>query len=79
MVSEAAQAAARRNQRRPECGPAIDLAFMEVLSSSEWSYAGAGPAFLPNMWVEVAPEHIEAKIRALECYRDVMRPFPHPR
>lgn len=79
MVSEAAQAAARRNQRRPEGGPAVSLAFMEVLSSTEWAYAGAGPAFAPNTWVEVAPVDVDAKVAALHCYRDVMRPFPHPR
>lgn len=79
MVSEAAQAAARRNQRRPENGCAIDVAFMEVLSSTEWAYPGAASAFSPNTWVEVGPRDVQAKLDALACYRDVMRPFPHPR
>ena len=79
MVSEAAQAAARRNQRRPENGCAIDVAFMEVLSSTEWAFPGAGPVFSPNRWVEVGPDDVQAKLDALACYRDVMRPFPHPR
>jgi LmbE family N-acetylglucosaminyl deacetylase len=79
QASTAAQAAARQSQRQG--GPASDLlAFMEINSSTEWSYPGNSfGQFIPNEYVQMSEESLARKIAALEVYRDVMRPFPHPR
>ena len=52
---------------------------MEVLSSTEWSVNTAMNRFLPNTFVEVGEEGVAMKLKALDIYRDVMRPYPHPR
>ena len=55
------------------------FAYMEVLSSTEWSLNSADNRFTPNYFVEVGKEGIDTKIEALSAYTGVMRPFPHPR
>jgi LmbE family N-acetylglucosaminyl deacetylase len=50
----------------------------EVPSSSEWRFAGSGPAFAPNWFIDVGA-HLQAKIAALREYKGEMRPWPHPR
>jgi hypothetical protein len=35
--------------------------------------------FTPNTFVEIGETGVEKKIQALAQYRDVMRPYPHPR
>ena len=35
--------------------------------------------FTPNCYVEVGPDGVQAKLKALSMYRGVMRPYPHPR
>ena len=50
----------------------------EVPSSTEWSFAALAPAFRPSVFVDVAAT-LEAKLAAMACYADEMRPFPHPR
>ena len=78
QVSKACMAAARLFQRRPDIPPIQSLYFMEILSSTDWSFPSAGAPFLPSTYVEI--EHfIDKKIIALNHYRKVMRPFPHPR
>ena len=52
---------------------------MEVLSSTEWDVNSSIRKFSPNCYVEVGLDGIEAKIKALEAYRGVMRLYPHPR
>ena len=52
---------------------------MEVPSSTEWSLDSAANRFLPNYFVEVGKDGVERKLRALEAYSGVMRPYPHPR
>lgn len=78
-TSLACQAAIRLFQRRPEVRPLRELWFMEVLSATEWGVNQAMQPFTPNTFVEVGEEGVDAKIRALSKYRDVMRPYPHPR
>ena len=75
----ACQAAIRLFQRRPEERPLRELWYMEVPSATEWSVNQAMQGFTPNTFVEVGEEGVDAKIRALSQYRDVMRPYPHPR
>lgn len=78
-VSKACVAASRLYQRRDDVPALGSLHFMEILSSTEWSYPGANSGgFQPTTFVEIG-SYLEKKISALECYRTVMRPFPHPR
>lgn len=47
----------------------------ETLSSTEW---GAHRNFAPNIYKNIE-DVFDIKIRALECYKNEMRAFPHPR
>lgn len=79
MTSYAAQAACRLFQRR-EGVPALKLfMYMETPSSTEWSIDSSSNRFTPNYYVEVGEKGIEIKIKALQAYKGVMRPYPHPR
>lgn len=78
-TSLACQAAVRLFQRRPEVKAPTEVWFMEVPSSTEWSINTAMNRFQPNTFVEVGKDGVEAKIKALSMYREVMRPYPHPR
>lgn len=77
-TSMACQAAFRLFQRK-SMKPISGLYFMEVLSSTEWAFPIGGNGFLPDTFVEIGEEMLEAKINALQAYRGVMRDFPHPR
>lgn len=79
QVSKACQAAARLFQRRTDVKPIEELYFMEILSSTEWSFSIGSNAFQPNTYVEIGEAGVQMKVDALACYRDVMRDFPHPR
>lgn len=48
----------------------------EVLSSSE--YGDPARRFAPSVYVDISTA-LDAKCRALACYADELRPFPHPR
>lgn len=78
-TSLACQAAIRLFQRRDDVPPVKEFMFMEVLSATDWSVNNAFNAFRPNMFFEIGKDGIDAKIKALSAYRDVMRPYPHPR
>jgi LmbE family N-acetylglucosaminyl deacetylase len=78
-VSHAAQVAARLHQRNGSVPPLERLAYMEVLSSTDWAFPLPGQGFQPNAFVEIEREGVERKLEALAAYRGVMRPYPHPR
>ncbi len=78
-TSMACQAAVRLFQRKENVTPLKELWFMEVLSSTEWSTNTALNQFRPNTYVEAGKENIDVKLKALDAYVGVMRPFPHPR
>ncbi|HEC15248.1 MAG TPA: PIG-L family deacetylase [Sedimenticola sp.] len=64
---------------RPQPGYCVrQLLFFEVPSSTEWRPTGSAPQFVPNFFVDITGT-LEVKQRALQAYRDEMRPFPHPR
>lgn len=64
---------------RPLPGSRIESIYaFETPSSTEWATGGGFHPFAPTRFVDVAA-HLPAKIRALECYADEMRAFPHPR
>ncbi len=64
---------------RPTKGnPVREIYAFEVASSTEWAFQSIGPAFRPNVFVDVA-NTIDAKVAAMECYESEARKFPHPR
>lgn len=79
QVSRSTQAAARLHQRGGDVGSLKGLFFMEIASSTDWTFHGAGEKFAPNSYFPVGEEALQAKIDALSAYRGVMRPYPHPR
>lgn len=79
VTSYACQAASRLFQRRPGLPRLKQFIYMEVPSSTEWSFDTSANRFAPNMFVEVGKEGVKTKIKALEAYTGVMRPYPHPR
>lgn len=78
QISKACLAASRYYQRRDDIPPLESLHFMEIQSSTDWAYETNIDGFKPNLFVEVEKE-IDLKLKALACYRNVMRDFPHPR
>lgn len=79
QTSYAVQAASRLFQRRDNLPVLKKLLYMEVPSSTEWSFDTSANRFLPNYFVEIGKEGVEIKIKALSAYKGVMRPYPHPR
>jgi LmbE family N-acetylglucosaminyl deacetylase len=79
QVARAAQAAARLSQRNSNHSSLRSLSAMEVLSSTDWSFDAMGTPFKATGFMEIGAEGVRKKIEALECYRGVMRPYPHPR
>ena len=79
MTSYAAQAASRLFQRKPGVPALRQFIYMEVPSSTEWSFDSSANRFVPNMFVEIGKEGVKVKLKALEVYTGVMRPYPHPR
>lgn len=64
---------------RPQPGHCVrQLLFFEVPSSTEWRPAASGQVFAPNFFVNIS-ETLDAKLDALQAYRDELREFPHPR
>ena len=78
-VSRACQAASRLFQRRNDIKPIKGLFFMEIPSSTDWSFPTNVAPFTPNTFIEVGEEAMDVKIKSLEAYEGVMRPLPHPR
>lgn len=79
QTSMACQEAVRLPQRQPKVKRIKEFWYMEVLSCTDWAINTAMNTFRPNCFVEIGREGVEAKIAALEMYRGVMRPYPHPR
>ncbi len=78
-TSIACQAASRLFQRIRDVKPLKELYFMEVLSSTEWSFNTSYNSFRPNIFFKVGKLGVQKKIEALNSYRGVMRDYPHPR
>ena len=78
VTSHAVQAAVRIAQRK-EGLPSLKLVlFMEIMSSTEWSF-DKDNRFNPNYFVEIGKDGLDLKFKALYTYKGIMRPFPHPR
>ena len=78
QTSYAVQAASRLfKERRGNC--IKRTLYMEVPSSTEWSFDSSSNRFTPNYFVGIGQEGIDIKLKALRAYKGVMRPYPHPR
>ncbi|OOZ41826.1 GlcNAc-PI de-N-acetylase [Solemya pervernicosa gill symbiont] len=64
---------------RPQPEHSVDLLLsFEVPSSTEWRFGLPSEKFSPNWFVDIS-DTIDAKMRALHCYKEEMRAYPHPR
>ena len=79
VTSYAVQAACRLFQRKENVPALKELLYMEVPSSTEWSFDSSKNRFTPNYFVEIGKDGVELKLRAIAAYKGVMRPYPHPR
>lgn len=77
-VSKACQAASRLSQRKP-VKPVKGIYLMEIPSSTDWAFPVDGNSFQANTFFEVGEELIDIKLKAINAYKGVMRPYPHPR
>ena len=77
-VSNACQAAVRLFQRKPTKRIKA-FYFMEISSSTDWSFPLGYGGFAPNTYIELGEEGLKRKLESLSNYRGVMRDFPHPR
>ncbi len=78
QISNACIVASRIFQRNNDISPINGIYFMEILSSTEWSFNIENKIFSPNIFIDIK-NSIKKKIEALKIYRNVMRPVPHPR
>lgn len=78
ITSLACQAAARLFQRRNNIKRLRCLYFIEILSSTDWSFA-VNNVFRPDSFYELGEQNLHKKINALHLYKGIMREFPHPR
>jgi LmbE family N-acetylglucosaminyl deacetylase len=79
VTSYAAQAASRLFQRREGLPDLKLFMYMEVPSSTEWSFDSSSNRFTPNYFVEIGKEGVDLKLNAIKSYKGVMRQYPHPR
>lgn len=79
QTSYAVQAASRLFQRKENVPALKELLYMEVPSSTEWSFDSSSNRFTPNYFVEIGKDGVELKLKALNAYKGVMREYPHPR
>jgi LmbE family N-acetylglucosaminyl deacetylase len=65
---------------RPVQSESVNLVItFETMSGTEWRASSDPKHFIPNMFVEISKEGLEAKIEAMESYQFEKRKFPHPR
>jgi len=65
-------------QRRVDIQPVDAVYFMEVLSSTDWSFPALNGTFNPDTFSDIS-ETLDLKLQALSKYRNVIRQLPHPR
>ncbi len=78
VTGTAAVAACRLFQRKAGV-PRLKLMLMsETASATEWALDSAKNRFMPNYFVEIGEDGLEAKVQSHAVYAGVMRPYPHP-
>ena len=78
QITMACLAASRLFQRQPDMQALDAVYFMEILSSTDWSFPSVKSTFKPDTFTDIS-KTLELKLQALSKYKDVMRPSPHPR
>ena len=78
QITMACLAASRLFQRQTGMQALDSIYFMEILSSTDWSFPSVKSAFKPDTFSDIT-KTLELKLQALSKYKDVMRPSPHPR
>jgi LmbE family N-acetylglucosaminyl deacetylase len=64
---------------RPMKGsPVRELHAFEIPSSTDWTFGGIVSTFNPNEFIDISST-LETKIKAMQCYENEVREFPHPR
>ncbi|MEM7083804.1 MAG: PIG-L deacetylase family protein [Pseudomonadota bacterium] len=58
--------------------PVKNILAYQVNSATEWGGRTADTYFVPNLFVDISAT-IDTKLKALECYKDELRDYPHPR
>lgn len=56
-----------------------EIITFETPSGTEWRASADPRHFIPNLFIEVSEENINAKISGMECYEFERRAYPHPR
>lgn len=51
----------------------------ETPSGTEWQASSDPKHFIPNLFIEILKENLEAKIKGMESYEFEKRAYPHPR
>jgi len=51
----------------------------ETMSGTEWRASSDPRHFIPNLFVEISEENLQAKISGMEAYSFEKREYPHPR
>mgnify|MGYP000279825710 FL=1 len=51
----------------------------ETPSGTEWRASTDPHHFIPNIFIELSEENVQAKIKGMECYEFEKRAYPHPR
>jgi len=77
-TSSAVQAAFRLFQRKDGITSIKKLMFMEIDASTEWDVDPSTTNFVPNYFFEIGKDGFDKKIEALNAYKNVIRPYPHP-
>ena len=70
--------AARLFQRQEKLKPLDSIYYMEILSSTDWSFPSNQKNFEPDTFADIS-QTLQLKLQALSKYKDVMKSAPHPR
>jgi len=76
ITAECCNEAFRIFQRNESYKAISEYLYMEVLSSTDWSFEDS---FKPNYFYEIGLFGIDNKIKALSIYEGALRKYPHPR
>ena len=58
--------------------PVRQVLCYETLSETEWASPEGDQVFRPTVFADITP-YLETKLKAMACYRDEVKSFPHPR
>jgi LmbE family N-acetylglucosaminyl deacetylase len=58
--------------------PVRQVLCYETLSETEWAPPEGDAVFRPTVFADIGP-YLETKLKAMGCYREELKSFPHPR